>query len=166
MNFHCEHCRTLEFASGLCCLNGKVKLPSLTQPPESLNSSLHGETPESRHHKCNRCFQIFLGLILSESMALKRHSRFKARFTIESSLPLENTQHKFLQIYFMGNMKEQYNRRDEINAVTKKAILRNLQQLIHEHHVLVMKLKTALERMPRDDYKVVLRADKHPAGTH
>lgn len=66
MNVHCEHCGALKFAAetpGLCCLNGKVKLPSLTPPPEPLNSLLHGETPESRHflantQKYNGCFQM------------------------------------------------------------------------------------------------------------
>ncbi|XP_017873029.1 PREDICTED: uncharacterized protein LOC108620638 [Drosophila arizonae] len=38
--------------------------------------------------------------------------------------------------------------------------------MLHEHHALVKLLKTALERMPRDDYKVVIRADKRPAGEH
>lgn len=64
----------------------------------------------------------------------------------------------------MGNMEEQLDRRQEINAQNKKwinaamkrAILQDLQQLLHEHHVLVRLFKTALERMPNDDYKVVI----------
>lgn len=79
--------------------------------------------------------------------------------------PLEDAQHKFLQIYFMGNMEEQLDRRQEINTAMKRAILQDLQQLLHEHHALVRQFKTALERMPNDDYKVVIRADKRPAGT-
>lgn len=66
MNVVCEHCSALKFAGetpGLCCLNGKVKLPFLTPPPEPLHSLLCGETPESKHflantRKYNCCFQM------------------------------------------------------------------------------------------------------------
>ncbi|XP_034140491.1 uncharacterized protein LOC117591365 [Drosophila guanche] len=85
---------------------------------------------------------------------------------IESLQPIEDAQHKFLQIYFMGNMEKQLDRRQRINTATKRAILQDLPQMLHEHHALVRLFKTALERMPSDDYKVVIRADKRPAGTH
>lgn len=66
MDVVCEHCGALKFAGetpGLCCLNGKVKLPLLVPPPEPLHSLLRGETPESRHflantQKYNGCFQM------------------------------------------------------------------------------------------------------------
>lgn len=63
-------------------------------------------------------------------------------------------------------MEEQLDRRLEINAVIKRAILQDLQCLLHEHHALVRLFKSALERMPSDDYKVVIKADKRPSGTH
>lgn len=66
----------------------------------------------------------------------------------------------------MGNIEEQLDRRQEINTATKRAILQDLQQMLHEHHALVRLFKSALERMPNDDYKVVIRADKRPSGTH
>ncbi|XP_054091748.1 uncharacterized protein LOC128923513 [Zeugodacus cucurbitae] len=78
----------------------------------------------------------------------------------------EDTQNKFLQIYFMGNMEEQLDRRLGINAGMKRAILQDLQCLLHEHHALVRLFKSALERMPNYDYKVVIKADKRPSGTH
>lgn len=65
----------------------------------------------------------------------------------------------------MGNTEEQLDRRQEINTATKRTILQDLQQLLHEHHALVRLFKSALERMPIDDYKVVIRADKRPSGT-
>ena len=66
MHIVCEHCAALKFSGetpGLCCLNGKVKLPLLTPPPEPLHSLLRGDTPESRHflantQKYNKCFQM------------------------------------------------------------------------------------------------------------
>ncbi|XP_041673788.1 uncharacterized protein LOC121529855 [Drosophila eugracilis] len=66
----------------------------------------------------------------------------------------------------MGNMEEQLDRRLGINAGMKRAILQDLQCLLHEHHALVRLFKSALERMPNDDYKVVIKADKRPSGTH
>lgn len=66
----------------------------------------------------------------------------------------------------MGNMEEQVDRRQEINAAMKSRILQDLQQLLHEHHALVRLFKSALKRMPNDDYKVVIRADKRPSGAH
>lgn len=41
-----------------------------------------------------------------------------------------------------------------------------MQQLIHEHNQLVKLFRTALEMMPSVDNKVVIRADKRPAGEH
>ncbi|XP_050321330.1 uncharacterized protein LOC126753698 [Bactrocera neohumeralis] len=66
----------------------------------------------------------------------------------------------------MGNVEHQLDQRQTINTVMRRGILRDLQQLLHEHHALVRLFKTALDRMPNDDYKVVVRADKRPAGTH
>lgn len=66
----------------------------------------------------------------------------------------------------MGNMEEQVDRRQEINAAMKRTILQDLQQLLHEHNALVRLFKSALERMPNDNYKVVIRADKRPSGAH
>jgi hypothetical protein len=40
INKICQYCSALRFRlkpTGLCCANGKVKLPQLTSPPESLN---------------------------------------------------------------------------------------------------------------------------------
>lgn len=66
MDVVCEYCGALKFSRetpGLCCLNGKLKLPLLTPPPEPLYSLLCGETQESRHflantQKYNGCFQM------------------------------------------------------------------------------------------------------------
>ncbi|XP_053964257.1 uncharacterized protein LOC128867188 [Anastrepha ludens] len=93
--------------------------------------------------------------------------RFNPTFKIQGQIhhrigslqPFEDAQHKFLQIYFMGNMEEQLDRRQGINAAMKIVILKDLQQLLHEHYALVRLFKSALERMPNDDYKVVIRAD-------
>lgn len=63
-------------------------------------------------------------------------------------------------------MDDQLDRRQTINNAKKRGILQNLQHMLHEHHALIRLFKTALDRMPIDDYKVVVRADKQFTGTH
>lgn len=66
MDVVCEYCGTLKLSGetpGICCLNGKMKLPLLTPPYEPLYSLLSVETQESRHFLANTqkykgCFQI------------------------------------------------------------------------------------------------------------
>ncbi|VDN32359.1 unnamed protein product, partial [Cylicostephanus goldi] len=38
--------------------------------------------------------------------------------------------------------------------------------MLHQRNDLVNKFKTTLEQMLTDEYKVVIRADKRPAGQH
>ncbi|CAF3779045.1 unnamed protein product [Rotaria sp. Silwood1] len=48
----CSYCDALKWpgeAPGMCCSNGKVKLPSLRQPPEPLESLMSGTTITSKH---------------------------------------------------------------------------------------------------------------------
>lgn len=66
MSKKCQHCKALKFANetpGLCCANGKVKLPVLNPPPEPLRSLMSGTGSQSTHfltniQKYNSCFQM------------------------------------------------------------------------------------------------------------
>lgn len=66
MNKQCVHCKAVKFmneAPGMCCAGGKVKLPVLEPPPESLQSLIYGNSPTSKHfltniQKYNSCFQM------------------------------------------------------------------------------------------------------------
>lgn len=52
----CTHCKALKYkneAPGLCCVNGKVKLPELNQPLEPLLTLVSGTTPQSKHFLLN-----------------------------------------------------------------------------------------------------------------
>lgn len=56
MRIICQYCNALKFQlepQGLCCANGKVKLPQLTTPPEPLNSLLSGQGSLSKHFMQN-----------------------------------------------------------------------------------------------------------------
>ncbi|UYV81643.1 hypothetical protein LAZ67_20001774 [Cordylochernes scorpioides] len=70
------------------------------------------------------------------------------------------------QIYFMGNTDEQINRRCQLNVSTKREIVTELQNLFKQHNELIKLFKTAIEQMPSDDYKVIIKADKTPIGQH
>lgn len=83
-----------------------------------------------------------------------------------SLLPPVNVDHKFLQIYFLGDFDAEVNQLYDINRAAKREIIMQLQHLLHESNQLVELFKTALEMMPSDDHKIVIRADKRPAGEH
>ncbi|GFU56507.1 helitron_like_N domain-containing protein [Trichonephila clavipes] len=109
--------------------------------------------------------------------ALRRKSSSTLRLTNEkvqgqiyhhagSLLPLPDADHKFLQIYFMANSDEQIEQHCHYNAGTRRGILGALQGLFDQHNELFRLFKTAIQRMPADDYAVVIRADKRPVGQH
>lgn len=66
MVHECQHCNAQKFPAetpGMCCANGKVRLPELAAPIEPLNSLLFGISPVSNHFRqyiseYNACFQM------------------------------------------------------------------------------------------------------------
>lgn len=83
-----------------------------------------------------------------------------------SLLPVSDSNNKFLQIYFMGNSPQEIDLRCAQNNLVKRSIIEQLQTLFHEHNQLILLFKTALDLMPSDNHKIVIRADKTPAGQH
>lgn len=197
MDVVCNYCNAMKFkgeTNGFCCLQGKIVLPPLSDPPEPLKSLLLGETADSRHFL--KKIQIYNGSFQMTSFGANLvHSREFTTFKVISGkytlyllsisisaytiqvqgqishrigalLPSSNAEHKFLQIYFIGNSDSEVSVRNGINVETRPDILRSLQDMLHEHHALIQLFKTALDRMPSDDYKVIIRADKRPTGTH
>lgn len=81
-------------------------------------------------------------------------------------LPVPDADHKFLQIYFMGNQDAEVDTRCGHNPTVKRTIVQQLQTFLHENNELVKVFKTALDRMPSDSHNIVIRADKTPAGEH
>lgn len=81
-------------------------------------------------------------------------------------MPFADANHRFLQIYFIGNTNEEVNQRCTINSNLKREIVEALQNIFHVHNELVKLFKVALERMPSNNHKIVIRADKTPAGQH
>ncbi|CAF4918697.1 unnamed protein product [Pieris macdunnoughi] len=83
-----------------------------------------------------------------------------------SLLPIPDEDYKFLQIYFIGNSVREVDQRCAHNNSVKRSIVEQLQTFFHQHNELVALFTTALDRMPSDNHKIVIRADKAPAGQH
>lgn len=104
------------------------------------------------------------------------HNNFMPTFKVQgqiyhragSLLPLPDDEHKYLQIYFMGGAddEQQVQQRSRFNPGTRPTIIASLQNLLHERNALVQLFKTAADMMPADDYAIVIKADKTPAGQH
>ncbi|XP_044592333.1 uncharacterized protein LOC123270358 [Cotesia glomerata] len=177
MNTVCQYCDALRFrheSPGLCCASGKVKLPQLLSPLEPLASLLSYQGTQSKHflqniQRYNSSFQMTsFGANITEERGFNPTFKIQGQIHHRTGalLPPANADHKFLQIYFLGNSDSEINRRCTVNRTVKRKIITQLQQLLHEHNQLVKLFKTALEMMPSDDYKIVIRADKRPAGEH
>jgi hypothetical protein len=83
---------------------------------------------------------------------------------IVASLP--NQPPKFLQLYSIGNEQVETDQRCTYIQGTRSQIVLNLQRMFHEHYHLTETFKTALERKPTDEYKVVIGGDQRLAGEH
>ncbi|XP_053968313.1 uncharacterized protein LOC128869734 [Anastrepha ludens] len=83
-----------------------------------------------------------------------------------SLLPVPGEDYKFLQIYFMGNSAREVDKRCAHNNSVKRSIMEQLKTFFHQHNELVALFTTALDRMPSDNHKIVIRADKTPAEQH
>lgn len=173
----CLHCGAMKFKSetpGMCCASGKVKLPPLRPPPEPLLSLLSGDSSESKHflkniRKYNSAFQMTsfgATKIVQHNFMPTFKIQGQVYHCIGSLLPVPDVEHKFLQIYFMGDDDLQIDQRCSYNQGTRREIISDLQTFFHQNNALIRLFRTAIENMPADDYKIVIRADKTPAGEH
>lgn len=168
MDIVCEYCQATKFkfqSRGMCCSDSKVKLTPLSHPPETLLSLISGANPRSTHflqniRKYNSCFQM----TSFGTTAFKIRGQICHR--IGSLMPLLDESHKFLQMYFFGNEDEEATLRCDTIPGTKKEIVLDIQKILHAHNALVKMFKTALKRMPTDQYELIIRADKTPVNEH
>lgn len=177
MNAMCVYCKARKFPKeppGMCCSSGRVILQPLNDPPEPLLSLMTGASHESKHFltnicKYNSCFKMTsfgATKIINDGFMPTFKVQGQIYHRIGSLLPSENDDYKFLQIYFMGDKEEESNRRCNIIGGTRHEIITILQELFHTHNNVVKMFKTAFEKMPSNNYQVVIRADKKPPGEH
>lgn len=85
---------------------------------------------------------------------------------IGSILPNDQGDCKFLQVYFIGDNDQELNQRCINNKDTNRTIINNLQSFFHANNHLVKLFQYALEKMPKNECKIVLKADKIPTNDH
>ncbi|CAK1590210.1 unnamed protein product [Parnassius mnemosyne] len=85
---------------------------------------------------------------------------------ISSLFPTQNEQHKFLQVYFMGDEEIEVDRRCQFIQGVERDTVFKIQKFLHERNIVVKTFKTALENLPEEDYKVVIHADLTPREEH
>ncbi|GFW74315.1 ATP-dependent DNA helicase [Trichonephila clavipes] len=176
MSHVCTYCQALKFnneTKGMCCAGGKIKFPHLEAPPEPLKTLLAGSTAESKHflsniRKYNSCFQMTS--FGAEIVTAQFMPTFKIKGQIYhkagSLLPFKDSDHKFLQMYFIGDDKDEIDARYGIHTSLRRSIISQLQELLHERNNLVQFFKIAIDMMPSDTHKIVIHADKTPVGEH
>jgi len=139
MNDVCLYCDALKWpgeASGMCCSGCKVRLPVLRPPPEPMESLMSGATPRSKHfleniRKYNCCFQMTSFGVTNEVNEPGFMPTFKVQgqvyHRVGSLLPDSNGTHKFLQIYFMGDERQEAKQRCSNIPNTRQDIARGKQ---------------------------------------
>ncbi|XP_044735689.1 uncharacterized protein LOC123297922 [Chrysoperla carnea] len=179
MNNVCQFCHAKKFSKetpGLCCMNGKIRLPPIEAPPQEFLHYMLGETLESKHflqniRSYNSCFQM---TSFGATSTNTNRNEFEYVFSIQgqiyhkigSLLPMSNEDHKFLQVYFIGNEEQEIDQRCTNFNGLRREIIQDVQRILHKYNQLIYIFKTTLDRMISDDYKIVIRADKRPRGEH
>ena len=157
----------------MCCSLGKVKLHLLQDPPQALKDLLLANSSGSRHflnstRLYNCAFQMtsFQAKVITDRVFMPT---FKVQGQIYHNLgslqPLQN-EPKFLQLYFMGNLQAQAERRCGVIPGIQINIILPLQEMIHQVNTYVQSFKYVLEYPPSPDYCLVLDPEKRPAGQH
>ncbi|GFS62270.1 ATP-dependent DNA helicase [Trichonephila clavipes] len=176
MNKECRFCgarKWKEESAGMCCLG--VTLPSIGKPVEHLKELYSYETDQSRRflkniRKYNTCFHM---TSFGADNIVSMHG-FCPTFTIQGQiyraigtlLPATNTQPKFLQVYFMGVKEDQVNRRYEYIQGVERNTVKKIQEVLHDHNILVHEFKMAKYSMTSDNYKVVMQPDCVPRSEY
>ena len=177
MTIECKFCHAFKWKGetpGMCCKNGKVRLADLSDPPEQLQNLLTNTDEDSIHfqkntRRYNSCFQM---TSFGASKVI-REPGFMPTFKVQGQvyhrigglLPLEDEEPKFLQVYFTGNKEQEIQHRLHNIPGVKASVVGQLQDLLHNSNNYVKGFKTAMETMS-PDYRVLIHADKTPAGEH
>lgn len=79
---------------------------------------------------------------------------------IGSMQPMVNEEPQFLQLYFVGNYKEQATRRNSISPGTEMDIILELQEMLHTRNNYVREFKYALKTADTPNFYVIINADQ------
>ncbi|CAE1243541.1 unnamed protein product [Acanthosepion pharaonis] len=155
---------------GLCCSGGKIKLPSLDEPPQPLRDLFLDTTSESTHfleaiRKYNCCFQMtsFGAKAIIEGVGWMPTFKMQGHVyhLMGSLLADQREPPQFLQIYFLADYNEQVDARlgilpSDISIGPSRDILFRLQDMLHETNSYIRSLKFALQNKSSPSFSVVI----------
>jgi len=180
MDKKCKFCCALKWkgeSKGICCKEGKVKLPSLKVLPEPLKSLILGDHPSHAHfmdciRKYNNCFQM----TSFGKTKIIREGNFMPAFKVQGQVyhmfgspwPYSDCKEKFFQIHFVGEDEKEATLVSTYNSHIRPDLIRKLQSMLYKCISYIRDIKAALQKVPKDckDYKMVIHADKKSAGAH
>ncbi|CAE1332525.1 unnamed protein product [Acanthosepion pharaonis] len=178
----CTSCNAKKWTGeqpGLCCFGGKIKLPSLDEPPQPLRDLFLGTTSESTHfleaiRKYNCCFQMtsFGAKAISEGGWMPTFKVQGQVYHLMGSLLADQGEPpQFLQIYILADYKKQVDVHlgilpTDISVGPRRDILFRLQDMLHETNSYTRSLKFALQNNSSPSFNVVIDADRRLHGEH
>ena len=98
----CMYCSALKNEKPRMSAGGKVKLQELDPTPEPISNLVSSGTSQSKHFLANIRKYNYMPTLKVQGQIYHRAG---------SLLPLPDADHKFLQVYFMGNTDEQTDQR-------------------------------------------------------
>ena len=165
---HTGHLNTSNAQFSTCCMQGKISLPPLHDPPQLLKQLLSDDTHIAKDFRRN--IRAFNSSLAFASLGVKEdvlHSKGPYTFRISGSVyhrighvfPEEGKTPKFAQIYIHDPENKLANRK-AWNRDLDSQILTNLQQLLHECNPFVNSFKHAAETMKKHaNAQLILTAD-------
>lgn len=151
-----------------CCMQGKILLPPLHEPPDILKNFLTDDSPQAKHFRKNiRGFNsslAFASLGVKEDL-LQSHGPYTFRISgsvyhrIGHLFPSEGKSPKFAQIYIYDTENELHNR-IQWNKSLDLEVLNALQKMMHNCNPFIDSFKHAAEIIKTDqNAKMIICAD-------
>lgn len=195
----CEHCNALLWyeerlrpkvktrkpAFGICCKQGKIKLPPRQRPPHYVDNLLNGEGGDSKNFRENiRSYNSMFSFTSTGGIVDKEinkgHGPYVFRMHgqnyhhIGTLLPEEGDKPRWGQLYIYDTENEVQNRISASRSSNEKSpleprIVAGLQSMLDESNVLAQSFRMAKERFKNldyHDYTLKLIADRNRNGTH
>jgi CRISPR/Cas system-associated exonuclease Cas4 (RecB family) len=177
----CQHCNALLWyeerlnsnksttnpSFGMCCKQGKIKLPPLKEPPQYLKRLLTGEGKDSTNFRENiRSYNSMFAFTSMGGIVDKEINMGKGPYVfrlhgqnyhhIGTLLPEEGNKPRFAQLYIYDTENEVANRISVSGCSDKTpvdpSIVTDLQNMIDENNILAKSFRMARDRFKEEDY--------------
>lgn len=177
----CQHCNALLWyeerlnsnksttnpSFGMCCKQGKIKLPPLKEPPQYLKRLLTDEGKDSTNFRENiRSYNSMFAFTSMGGIVDKEINMGKGPYVfrlhgqnyhhIGTLLPEEGNKPRFAQLYIYDTENEVANRISVSGCSDKTpvdpSIVTDLQNMIDENNILAKSFRMARDRFKEEDY--------------